>query len=186
MYEKKKDTGRYIMLDRIIKYLFALIGAFTGVSLVRFFVKSVDFEALGTVQIALYVLAVNMDPMDDWILVFSITWTTITGAVRTNLFMLPTGGTHCSATFCTKSRSSTTIKDQGWELHAEGANLAASIHFSINDGSGFLSSYCRTLFLNRTKVSKSIPAPPFNCRIFIILPLLRLYFNLGNPHKVHI
>jgi uncharacterized protein YacL len=45
------------MLDRIIKYLFALIGAFTGVSLVRFFVKSVDFEALGTVQIALYVLA---------------------------------------------------------------------------------------------------------------------------------
>lgn len=44
MYEKKKDTGRYIMLDRIIKYLFALIGAFTGVSLVRFFVKSVDFE----------------------------------------------------------------------------------------------------------------------------------------------
>jgi hypothetical protein len=57
MYEKKKDTGRYIMLDRIIKYLFALIGAFTGVSLVRFFVKSVDFEALGTVQIALYVLA---------------------------------------------------------------------------------------------------------------------------------
>jgi uncharacterized protein YacL len=57
MYEKKKDTGRYIMLDRIIKYLFALIGAFTGVSLGRFFVKSVDFEALGTVQIALYVLA---------------------------------------------------------------------------------------------------------------------------------
>jgi hypothetical protein len=33
MYEKKKDTGRYIMLDRIIKYLFALIGAFTDVSL---------------------------------------------------------------------------------------------------------------------------------------------------------
>lgn len=45
------------MLNRIIKYLFALIGAFTGVSLVRYFVKSVEFESLGTEHIILYLLA---------------------------------------------------------------------------------------------------------------------------------
>ena len=45
------------MLNRIIKYLFALFGAFTGVSLIRYFVKSVEFEALGADQIVLYLLA---------------------------------------------------------------------------------------------------------------------------------
>lgn len=45
------------MLDRIVKYLFALTGAFTGVSLVRYFMKSVDFDALGAVQIIMYVLS---------------------------------------------------------------------------------------------------------------------------------
>ncbi len=45
------------MLDKIVKYLFALTGAFTGVSLIRYFSNTVDFEFLSVVHISLYVLS---------------------------------------------------------------------------------------------------------------------------------
>lgn len=44
------------MLDRIVKYLFALTGIFTGVSLARYFMKTFGFESLEASRVAFYVL----------------------------------------------------------------------------------------------------------------------------------
>jgi len=57
------------------------------------------------------------------------------------------------------SGSSETTKDHGWELHAEGASLAASMHLSISSLATGIWEYLLVLVLFFTRSKNNIPAP---------------------------